>query len=84
MRLVAKVMEVNDGYTPSLIVAEKSILVTDFKIGGKPQYTLLLDNSGRVVDLTAFTKGQRVIVYGFTVSEDTIVGKSVQIKSKQK
>jgi hypothetical protein len=80
--LVATVMEINLGERPNVVVAEKIILVTEYKLSGKILRTQVINNSGHPLELEKLEIGQRVIVSGFELPDKTIVGEQIQVKPK--
>jgi hypothetical protein len=80
--LVATVMEINPGDSPNVVVAEKIILVTEYKLSGKIFRTQLINNSDRPLALSELEIDQRVIVTGLELPDKTIVGQQIQVKPK--
>jgi hypothetical protein len=80
--LVATVMEINLGDSPNVVVAEKIILITDYKLSGRILRTQVINSSGNPLALPALEIGQRVIVTGFELPDKTIVGQQIQVKPK--
>lgn len=73
----ALIMEVNI-LKSYMIVAEKKIDISEFKMGDKTYKTSLLDKQGNAVQLNAFQKGQRVLVRGFKLSGGVTVAEIIQ------
>lgn len=73
----ALIMEVNI-LKSYMIVAEKKIDISEFKMGDKAYKTSLLDKQGNAVQLNAFKKGQRVLVRGFKLSGEVTVAEIIQ------
>jgi len=73
----ALVMEVNI-LKSYMIVAEKKIDISEFKMGDKVCKTSLLDKQGNAVLLNAFKKGQQVLVKGFGLPGGVTVGEIIQ------
>lgn len=71
------IMEVNI-QKAYLIVAEKKISVTGFKVGDQLIKTTFLDANGSPITLSSFRKGQRVLVQGVTLPDGIIVAGRVQ------
>ena len=80
--LVATVMEINIGDSPNVVVAEKIILVTEYKLSDKILRTKVINNSGHPLEVTELEIGQRVIVTGLELPDKTIVGQQIQVKPK--
>jgi len=75
--LYGKIMEVNI-HKAYLIVAEKKISITGFKVGDQLYKTTFLDAKGSPVELSSFRKGQRVLVQGVTLPDGAMVAGRVQ------
>ena len=73
----ALIMEVNT-IKSYMIVAEKRIDISEFKMEDKAYKTSLLDKKGNAVQLNAFKEGQRVLVRGFKLSDGVTVAESIQ------
>ncbi len=73
----ALVMEVNT-IKSYIIVAEKKIDISEFKMGDKAYKTSLLDKNGNAVQLNAFKEGQRVLVRGFKLPGGVTVAEIIQ------
>jgi hypothetical protein len=80
--LVATVMEINSGQRPNVVVAEKIIQVTEYKLSGQIFRTQVINSSGLPLAPTALEIGQRVIVTGIELPDKTIVGEKIQVKPK--
>jgi len=61
-----------------IIVAEKMIHITQFRLGNQNYKTVLLNKGGGETKLVAFKKWQRVFLKGYLVENDEIVALSVQ------
>ena len=75
--LYGNIMEVNT-QKAYLIVAEKKISLTGFKVGDQVIETTFLDARGRPAQVTSFREGQRVLVQGVTLPDGTMVAGRVQ------
>lgn len=83
-KLTATIMEVKKGRIPYAVVAEKVILITDYKLEAQVKSTRLVGESGQTLTFSQLKKDQRVIVEGLELSDGTIVGETLQVKSKKK
>ncbi|MGD9210849.1 MAG: hypothetical protein PVI90_08730 [Desulfobacteraceae bacterium] len=84
-KLTATIMEINaKARIPNIVVAEKIILVTDYKLGGQTKSTRLLGNYGQTMTITDLEKDKRVVVDGLKLTDGTFVGEKVQMKEKRK
>ena len=63
-----------------IIVAEKMVHITQFRVGNQNHNTMLLDYGGWTTKLITFSEGQRVFVKGYLMENDEIVALSVQKK----
>ncbi len=82
-KLVATIMEIHQGDNPNVVVAEKTILITEYKYSNTIQRTQLLNNSGNTIEISDLEIGQRVIVEGLELSDKTLVGEQIQVKPKK-
>lgn len=79
----ALIMEVNTAKS-YMIVAEKKINITSFKDGKKIYKTKLMNKKGRVVQLSSFKEGQRVLVKGVKLIDGQIVALEIKKIDKKK
>ena len=81
--LTARVMETDQGPPTTMVMAERTILITAYRIMGENgiQETELLGQDGQTIGLNDFDIGDRVTVSGLELSGDIIVGLKVQIAS---
>ncbi len=63
-----------------IIVAEKMVHITQFRVGNQNHKTMLLNYGGGKTKLVTLIKGQRVLVKGYLMENDEIVALSVQQK----
>ncbi len=83
LNLVATIMEIHQGDNPNIVVAEKTILIAEYKYSNEIQSTQLMDNHGNAIEISDFEIGQRVIVNGLEFSDEIIVGQQIQVKPKK-
>jgi hypothetical protein len=83
-KMIGTVMEINQGGSPNIVVAEKTILITEFKFGDQVQQAQLTGNYGQTIMLSEIKKGQRVIVNGLKLADDTLIGERIRVKFKRK
>jgi len=76
--LYGKIMEVNIT-KEFMIVAEKKISLTGFKVGEQVIKTTFLDTKGKPITIYSFRKGQRVLAQGVTLPDGTMVAGTVRI-----
>jgi hypothetical protein len=81
-KLVGTIMEINQGDSPNLVVAEKTILITEYEYLNETQSTKLISDSDNTIEITDFETGQRVIVIGLKLPDESLVGEQIQIKPK--
>lgn len=67
-----------DTNAATMIVLEKEVLVTQYKVGEEVLKTTLLSTGGTSVELSSFKEGQRVRVVGFLMPDNRIVAQSIQ------
>lgn len=79
----ALIMEVNTAKS-YMIVAEKKINIISFKDGKKIYKTKLMNKKGRVVQLSSFKEGQRVLVKGVKLINEQIVALEIKKIDKKK
>lgn len=80
----ALIMEVNTAKS-YMIVAEKKIKITSFKDGKKIYHTKLMNEKGKVIQLSSFKEGQRVLVRGVLLIDEQIVALEIKkIRDKKK
>ncbi len=82
-KLTATIMEINQGDNPNIVVAEKIILITEYKYLNEIQSTELIDKYGNAIEISDLELGQRVIVDGLELSDEIIVGEQIQVKPKK-
>ena len=81
-KLVGTVMEINRGDNANVVVAEITILVTEYKFLNNILQTEVIDDYGRTIALRKLKMGQRVIVTGLELPDKTIVGQRIQAAQK--
>lgn len=81
--LVATIMEINKGYRPNIVVAEKIILIMEYSYLNEIQQTEMMDKYGNTIDISDLKIGQRVIVDGLELPDKTLVGEQIQVKPKE-
>lgn len=79
----ALIMEVNTAKS-YMIVAEKKINITSFKDGKKIYKTKLMNETGKVIQLSSFKEGQRVLVKGVQLINEQIVALEIKKIDKKK
>ena len=79
--LTARVMETRQGPPATIVVAERTILITAYRVMGEDdiQETELLGQDGQAIGLNDFDIGDRVTVSGLELSGDIMVGLQIQI-----
>ncbi len=82
-KLVATIMEINQGDSPNVVVAEKIILITEYEYLNEIQSTQLIDKNGNTIEISDFEIGQRVILNGLKLSDEIIVGEEIQVKPQK-
>ena len=84
VKIVATVMEISPYGDPSIVVAEKTILITEYELAGQVHRTQLIASDGEALKLQDLKIGQRVIVNGLQLPDKTIIGERIQVKPRQK
>ncbi len=82
-KLTATIMEIYQGDNPNIVVAEKTILIRDYKYLNKIQSTKLINRNGSPIEISDLKIGERVIVNGLKLSDEIIVGEQIQVKPKK-
>lgn len=83
-QLTARVMEIKVKPSPYIVVGEKLILITAYKLEDDVHHTELVNQYGSVITLEEIKVGERVIVKGLILKDGTIVGKRIEVKPKKK
>ncbi len=83
-QLTATVMEVNNKVPRHVVVAEKVILVTSYKIENEVKTTAIVNAYGSPITIEQLKDGERVIVQGLKLKDDTLIGTHIQAKPKKK
>ena len=73
----ALIMKV-DTAKSNMIVGERKINITSFKDGNKVYKTKLMNEKGRVIQLSSFKEGQRVLVKGVRLIDEQIVALEIK------
>ena len=80
VRFNATIMEIKPGFPPALVVADETIWITTYRDKNLQEtlQTILLSKSGKTISIDDLEIGQRVIVDGLRLPDDTIVGQQIQ------
>lgn len=82
--LAAKIMEIHPGKNARIVVAEKTILISEYKFNDQVQSTQLIGSSDQAITLKDLKVGQLVIVKGLKLTDGTMIGESIKVKPKKK
>lgn len=81
-QITGRVMEINNKPPYNIVVSEKIIRVTAYKIEGELRQTELLSRYGSPLTLGEIKKGERVVVHGVKLRDGTIIGIRISVKPK--
>ena len=82
VNLVATIMEIHSGNSPTVVIAEKPFLIAHYRLGSQTKQTQLVDRIGMPLRLKDLEIGQRVIVKGIALPNDIYVAERIQVKPK--
>jgi hypothetical protein len=82
-QLTATVMEISNKPPRNIVVGEKVIRVTAYKLENKVKQTKLVNQNGLTIKLEEIKLGERVVVQGLKLKDGTIVGTGITVKPKK-